>query len=213
MLEGGALAAWLAQRAGKLTASRMADAMDVLKNGKPSMKRTRLMHELLAERMTGDSVRHFVSDAMQWGLDREGEAKTAYEVETGLILTDAGFYDHPRIDLFGATPDALHPSGGLVEIKCPTSQTFVEWRLAGVVPDEHKPQMLAQLSCTGRPWCEFVAFDPRVRDAHYRLFVRRYEPTPEEVAGVEAAAAAFLAEVDAMWEQLTAAGARPQHTA
>lgn len=207
MLEGDDLAAWLSARAGKLTASRMADATDVLKSGKPSARRIKLMHEILAERMTGDSVRHFVSDAMQWGLDREAEAKSAYEAETGVMLAEAGFYDHPRIDLFGATPDALHPDGGLVEIKCPTSQTFVEWRLAGVVPEEHKPQMLAQLACTGRAWCEFVAFDPRVRDPRYRLFVRRFAPTPEEIAAIEAAAEAFLAEVDVMWEQLTAAGA------
>ena len=206
-LEGDELAAWLSARAGKLTASRMPDALDMRKDGKPGAKRIRLMHEILAERTTGDSVRHFVTDAMRWGIEREAEAKAAYEAETGLMLADAGFYDHPRIDLFGATPDALHPHGGLVEVKCPTSQTFVEWRLAGVVPDEHKPQMLAQMACTGRAWCEFVAFDPRVRDPRYRLFVRRYEPTREDVAAIEAAAEAFLAEVEAMWERLTTAGA------
>ena len=206
-LEGDELAAWLSARAGKLTASRMRDVLDVRKDGKPAAGRIRLLHEILAERITGDSVRHFVNDAMQWGLDHEDEAKAAYEAQAGAFIGAAGFYDHPRIDNFGATPDGLLDSGGLVEIKCPTTTTYVQWRIAGVVPDEHKPQMLAQLACTGRKWCEFVAFDPRVRQATHRLFVRRFEPAAAEIAAIEAAAEAFLAEVDAAWEALTTAAA------
>jgi len=207
MREGDALANWLRARSGKLTASRMKDAQDFLKNGQPSAKRSQLMRELLAERLTGDSVRHFVSDAMQWGLEKEAEAKAAYEAETGIIVAEAGFYDHPRIDNLGATPDGLLPDHGLIETKCPTTSTFVEWRMAGVVPDEHKPQMCVQVACTGRPWCDFVAFDPRIKNPAHRLFIRRYEPTAEEIAAVEAAAERFLGELDAMWEAFHAAAA------
>lgn len=208
MREGVELADWLAQRAGKLCASRMRDVLDVRKDGKPAAGRIRLLHEILAERMTGDSVRHFVNDAMQWGLDHEDEAKAAYEAQTGAIIGAAGFFDHPRIDNFGATPDGTLDGGGLIEIKCPTTTTFVQWRMAGVVPEEHKPQMLAQLACTGRRWCEFVAYDPRVRQAEQRLFVRRFTPTADEIAEIEAAAERFLAEVEAMWDTLTAGGAQ-----
>lgn len=177
--------------------------MDFRKDGKPGAARIKLMHEILAERMTGDSVRHFVTDAMQWGMEKEAEARAAYEAAHGVIVGEAGFYDHPRIDLFGATPDGLLDGGGLIEFKCPTSQTFVEWRLAGVVPEQHKPQMLAQMACTGRTWCEFAAYDPRVRDERFRLFVRRYEPKADEIARIEEAAEAFLADVEKMWETLT----------
>lgn len=207
MLEGDALASWLNARAGKLTASRMADAMAFRKDGKPSADRVRLIKEILAERLADCTTRHFVSDAMKWGLEQEDDAKGAYEAETGTMIAECGFVDHPRIDAFGATPDGVLHGGGLIEVKCPTTTTMVDWMLAGVVPDEHKPQMLAQLACTGRQWCEFVAFDPRIRDPRRRLFIRRYEPTPEDIAGIEVVAAAFLAEVDAMWEVLTT-GAR-----
>ncbi len=206
-LEDDALAHWLAERAGKLTASRMADAMAYRKDGKPTSERTKYMQELLAERLTGHSVRHFVTDAMQHGLDCEAEAKAAYEAETGVFVMSAGFFDHPRIDLCGATPDGLLPGGGLIETKCPTTAKFVDWRLAGVVPDEHKPQMILQLACTGRAWCEFVAYDPRLKDPAKRLFVRRFEPTAEEIAKVETAAETFLAELDAMWEAFHQAAA------
>lgn len=203
MLEGDELANWLRARAGKLTASRMRDAMDFLKNGQPSAKRSQLMRELLAERLTGDSVRHFVTDAMQWGLEKEAEAKEAYEAETGILIAEAGFYDHPRIDNLGATPDGLLPGGGLIETKAPTTPVFVEWVMAGVVPEEHKPQMVVQCACTGRAWCDFVAYDPRIRDIRKRLFIRRFEPTAEEVAKVEAAAEQFLSELDAMFDAFT----------
>lgn len=203
MLEGDALAAWLTARAGKLTASRMRDVLAVRKDGKPTEARIKLMQEILAERLTEDSVRHYVTDAMVWGMEKEADAKAAYEEHTGTLIAEAGFYDHPSIDCFGATPDGLLPGGGLIECKCPTSTTYVVWRLAGVIPEDHKPQMLAQLACTGRKWCEFVAFDPRVKNPRHRLFIRRFEPPESEIQRIEEAAAAFLAEVETMWEQLT----------
>lgn len=206
-MQGDELAAWLRARAGKLTASRMADAMSFTAKGAPTEKRSQLMRELLAERLTGDSVRHFVNDAMQWGLDYESDAKAAYEAHTGLLIADAGFYDHPRIDNLGATPDGLVGHDGLIETKCPTTPTFAEWVLAGVVPEKHKPQMIVQLTCTGRAWCDFVAYDPRIRDPRRQLFVRRYEPTAEEIGKVETAAERFLAELDAMFELFTTAAA------
>jgi hypothetical protein len=206
-LEGDQLAYWLAERCGKLTASRMADAMSFRKDGKPTADRTNLIKDLLAERLTEGSVRHFVTDAMKWGLEQEAEAKAAYEAETGTFVMPCGFVDHPRIDMLGATPDGLLPGGGLIETKCPTTAKFVEWCVAGVVPDEHKPQMIVQLACTGRAWCEFVAYDSRIKNPARRLFIRRYEPTAEETAKVEAAAEAFLNELDAAWEAFHQAAA------
>lgn len=202
-MEGDELAAWLSARCGKLTASRMRDAMALTKKGEPSESRSKLMRELLAERITGSSVRHFVTDAMAWGLEKEAEAKAAYEALSGRLVADAGFYDHPRIDNFGATPDGLLGRDALIETKCPTTTTFVEWTLKGEIPDEHKPQMCAQLACTGRTGVVFVAYDPRIKNPSRRLFVREYEPKPEEIQAVEAAAEQFLAELDRMFELFT----------
>jgi len=199
-------AQWLAARSGKLTASRMRDAMATLKDGRPAKARADLMRDLLAERLTGLSVRHFVSDAMQWGLEAEADAKREYEIATGSFIKDCGFFDHPRIDMFGATPDG-YLEDGLIEVKCPTTPTFVEWLRAGIIPPEHTPQMLAQMACTGRRWCEFVAFDPRIQSARLRLFVRRYEPPASEIERIEGIAEAFLAELDQAWELLTTAAA------
>jgi predicted phage-related endonuclease len=196
-------AAWLQSRCGKLTASRMADAMDMLKNGKPSAARTKLAHEILAERMTGDSVPHYVNDFMRWGLEQEPFAKDAYEVATGDLLIPCGFVDHNDIDNFGSTPDALIGSDAVFEAKCPQTVTHIAWMLTGGVPEQHKPQILAQLACTGRSRAVFVSFDPRVRSAAKQLYVVEWTPERAEIERVEDAARAFLAEVSAMWEVLT----------
>jgi hypothetical protein len=151
--------------------------------------------------LTGNIVDKFVNQAMQWGVEKEPEAKKQYELKTGRLIKDVGFVDHPKIEFCGASPDGL-VDDGLIEIKCPTTATYLSWILAGVVPDDHKPQMALQAACTGRPWVDFVAYDPRMPEAQ-RLFVRRYTPTAEEIAEVEAEAVKFLQEVEEMFDQLT----------
>ncbi len=194
---------WFAARRGVLTASKIADALAVLKNGKPSESRKKLMFDLLAERMTGIAVDHYVTPAMQWGIDQQQHAIAAYEAETGELVGPEVFVLHPSIDWFGATPDGLVGHHGLIEVKCPTTPKYLAWIAAGEVPDEHRPQMLAQLACTGRQWVDFVAFDPRV--SKRPLWIKRFEPAREDVERVEEGARAFLAELDAMAEQLESA--------
>lgn len=195
-------AAWHAARSGKLTASRMAAAMSFLKNGKESADRYRLKVELLCERLTGDAFPHVVTQAMRDGIEHEPLAKAAYEAETFNRVVNVGFIDHPTIEFCGASPDGLIRAEGLIEVKCPTTPTHLTWMLAGVVPDQHKPQMLLQLATTRRKWCDFVSFDPRVPEPQ-QLFIRRFTPTLEQIEEVEEAARQFLRELDEMWEQLT----------
>ncbi len=199
-------AAWLSARAGKLTASRMADAMAFLKNGQPAAQRTKLMHELLAERLTGQSVPHMVNEAMEWGLEHEDEAADLFVERTGRDLRLSRLYEHPTIENFAATPDR-EIDDGLLEIKCPTTTTFLRWVIGGDVPDQHKPQMAAQLLCSGKTWCGFLAYDPRIRDESKRLFMRKFEPTPEYMLEVEHAAVTFLDELDTMFDQFVSAAA------
>ena len=195
-------AAWLSQRCGKLTASRMADAMDMTAKGADSAKRKALKVEILAERMTGDTVPHYVNSFMQWGLEQEPHAKAAYELASGQMIVPCGFFDHPQIAEFGATPDGLIPDG-VIEFKCPQTTTHITWMLAGGVPEQHRPQILAQLACTGRTRAVFVSYDPRIRDERKRLFVAEWTPERAEIEAVEQAAIKFLAEVEQMFQMLT----------
>lgn len=193
--------AWLNRRCGRLTGSRMNDALDMLKNGKPSLARIKYMHELLAERLTGNSVPHYVNDFMRWGIEQEPHAKEAFEVETGMLIQPCSFFEHSSIPDFGATPDGLLDSDAVIEFKCPQTTTHIAWKLAGDVPEQHRLQILAQLACSRRSRAVFVSFDPRC-PPRSRLFIKEWVPAVAELEALEDGARKFLDEVDAMWEQL-----------
>ena len=206
MMSPEAKAAWLAERCGCLTASRMKDAMDFRKDGKPGAYRVKLLHELLAERLTGFSVPHVVTEPMEHGLEYEDEAVDKFVELTGRDVRLSRFYRHPGIEYFGATPDR-ELDDGLLEVKCPTTAKYVAWKMAGVVPEEHKPQMLAQLACSGKSWVGFIAYDPRIREERHRLFLAKFVPEPEQIAAIEDAARTFLSELDAMFDAFTQSAA------
>lgn len=191
---------WFAQRVGKLTASRMADVLATTKSG-PSASRKNYLAQLVAERMTGQPAESFSNAAMTWGTEHEPLARAEYEILTDYSVEQVSFVDHPDIEWCGASPDGLVLDGGLVEIKCPNTATHIEYLLAGKPPVKYQPQMLLQLACTGREWCDFVSYDPRMPEEH-RLFVARFKPKRDEILAVEQAAIEFLAEVEQTIQKL-----------
>jgi putative phage-type endonuclease len=148
--------------------------------------------QLVAERLTGEKQESFTNAAMQWGTETEPLARVAYQAEHDWV-EEVGFIKHPTIEWFGASPDGF-TGDGLIEIKCPNTTTHLDWRLDGVVPKRHQPQMLAQLACTGRKWVDFVSFDPRLPEK-LQLFVVRFEPDQKEIDALETKVKAFLVDV------------------
>lgn len=185
---------WFAARVGKLTASRMADAMAKIKTGYGA-SRANLMAEIVVERLTGQKVEGFTNAAMQHGIDTEPHARAAYEFHSDNAVELTGFVDHPRIAMFGASPDGLIGSAGLLEIKCPGSAAHIDVLLRGVIPGKYQIQMATQLACTGREWCDFVSFDPRLPE-EMRLFVQRFYRDANQIAEIEHEAAIFLREIE-----------------
>lgn len=186
---------WLAMRVGIVTGSRVADVMAKLsRKNAEAASRQAYKAELVCEMLTGLSAEHYVSPAMQWGIDTEIFARNAYEVEVG-SFEQVGFALHPKIKRFGASPDGLVGSDGLVEFKCPTTGTHIDYIVRGEVPAEYQWQMLAEMACAERQWCDFVSFDPRL-PKKFQLFVRRFERDNVRIAQMEEEVTKFLAEVD-----------------
>lgn len=186
---------WHALRLGKVTASRIADVMATLKTGKPAAGRINYQAELVAERLTGARGAAFSNAAMQWGTETEPQARVAYEFMTDSTVREVGFVDHPTIPMAGASPDGLVGEDGLVEIKCPNTATHIETLLGGAIPDKYIKQMQFQMACTGRAWCDFVSFDPRL-PAEMQLFVKRVPRDDAGISEIEASVSAFLREVE-----------------
>lgn len=195
---------WHQARLGKLTASRIADATAKTKTGWGA-SRANLMAELVVERLTGQPAERFVNGAMQHGIDTEPEARAAYEFELGVTVTEVGFLDHPSIDMAGASPDGLVSDEGLVEIKCPQSAQHIETLLTKSVPDKYIKQMQWQMACTGRKWCDFVTYDPKMPQ-ELQLWVFRVMRSDKIIEELEKEARAFLAQLDEQVAALRALG-------
>ncbi len=198
--------AWNRARLGKLTASRLADALATTKSGWGA-SRANLMADLIAERLTGEPAERFVNAAMQWGTDTEALACDAYAFHTDADLVESEFVDHPSISMSGASPDRLVGADGLLEVKCPLTATHLETLLGRSVPARYLTQIGWQLACTDRAWCDFVSFDPRLPE-NMRLFVRRVRREDLKIPDLEREARVFLNELDAKLAALTAACAR-----
>lgn len=186
--------AWKAQRLGKVTASRVADIAAKTKTGY-STSRANYAAQLVCERLTGTAAENYTNAAMAWGTEKEPEARAAYEFMRNVDVVAAGFVDHPKIPMTGASPDGYVGEDGLIEIKCPISATHIETLLTGKVPDKYVVQMFWQMLCTDRQWCDYVSFDPRL-PAHLQLFVKRVHRDEKRMGELEREVETFLAEVD-----------------
>jgi putative phage-type endonuclease len=192
---------WIEARLGHATGSRASDMLA----GKDTQARKGYITQLVTERLTGMSQDFYTNADMQRGIEVEPVARAAYQASNELV-DEVGFIKHPTILWFGASPDGLVGSDGLVEIKCPRSTTHLDYIQAKKPPQKYIPQMLAQLSCTGRKWVDFVSFDNRFPE-HLQLFVVRFEPSAEELEKFESKVKEFLNEVNNLMEQLC-----PSHT-
>lgn len=193
-------AGWLADRAGHLTASCFADIMAKTKSGYAA-SRGNLLARLVAERMTGVPETSFTSTAMQWGTEQEPIARAEYEMLSDDLVQETGFVKHPSIEWSGASPDGMIGSDGLIEIKCPNTQTHIDYILTRTVPKKYLLQMQWQMECTERAWCDFCSFDPRMPKSHAMFVIRVHR---DEVLLVEMrqAATAFLEEVESTIHKL-----------
>jgi putative phage-type endonuclease len=192
--------AWFAARLGKVTASRVADVIAKTKTGY-STSRDNYMAQLVCERLTGQKGESFSNAAMQWGTDTEPKAREAYMAVKFEIVTEVGFVNHQIIEDAGASPDGFVGDLGLIEIKCPNTATHIDTLLSQTVPSKYNTQMQWQMVCTGRHWCDFVSFDPRL-PAELQLFIKRVEYDPVFGAMLEKEVIGFLKELNNKIEQL-----------
>lgn len=191
---------WFRERAGKVTASRVSDVIAKTKSGY-SASRANYRAQLVAERLSGIAQEGFSNAAMQWGTDTEPQARDVYAFATGLDVVEVGFIRHPAIEMAGASPDGLVCVDGLLEIKCPNTATHLETLLSREIPAKYVPQMAWQMACTGRAWCDFVSFDPRL-PAKHQIFIQRYHRDEKYIKELEADVSSFLEEVESIINQL-----------
>lgn len=190
---------WRAARAGKLTASRFADAIaftggepgDLYKSGpkkgqpKPRVQthaRAKYMREIVFERLACAASHEVGGRATQWGTDVESFAREAAELETGHIIAPGQFVTHPRYDFIGASPDGLIGDDGGYESKCPMDEAVHINTLLEGMPNDHIDQVQGGMLVTGRKWWLFISYDPRVPEP-FRLFTQVIKRDDDYISG------------------------------
>jgi len=191
---------WFDARLGKATASRFKDVMATLKNGNPAQAQQDYLTELVVERLTQQPVQKFATAAMNWGTEQEAAARLAYERHADIEVQETGFVAHDTL-MAGCSPDGLVYWDGLIEIKCPfNTGVHIETLLNGM-PEHHTAQVQGQMWITGRDWCDFVSYDPRM-PVELQLHVQRIERDEAFIADLERRVTSFLQEVGKQVEAL-----------
>ena len=155
---------WLDMRLGRFTASSVKNLLmkPTTKGYQDEIKRVAF------EKLTGMQAETFSNEWMERGHALEDEARNTYQVETFTVVDDGGFFTFG--DTMGASPDGLIDDQGLVEIKCPKYTTIIDYLMKEEVPNIYYPQIQMQLLCSGRKWCDFVAYHPGLK-----LMIKRVE--------------------------------------
>ena len=186
---------WFAARRGIITASRMSDVMAFSESGfiksgpnkgkakdvRPLKARTDYAKELAAERITGTTRASVRARALEWGREREPEARALYEAVLGVLVEECGFITHKRYPYIGASPDFLVLREGGGEIKCPESIDVHMSTIIDGLPTEHIEQIQGGLFVTGRQWWDFVSYHPDFPEP-LRLYIQRVTRDDEYIS-------------------------------
>lgn len=195
---------WHAIRAGKVTASRVADILRKVKSGGASAMRQRYLGELVSERLTGKPyLDAYKSADMARGNEMEDEARQVYALAQGEPVERIAFVDHPSIPWAGCSPDTLVGAAGLAEHKCPATHTHIATLRGAPVDADYLTQIQWQLACTGRQWCDYVSYDSRL-PAAMQMSIVRINRDPVRIVELETAVKTFLIDVDTTLADLKA---------
>ncbi|WP_334473623.1 YqaJ viral recombinase family protein [Arsenophonus sp. PmNCSU2021_1] len=146
---------WNELRTGKVTASQfgcfMANAGRAF--GEPA-KRYAL--QIALEIIKGNkSEFSFTNAHMQRGHEQEPMARTLYEIERSVDVTNGGFFD---LGDYGDSPDGIVGSDGVIEIKSVTAAVHFETLKRRTFDPAYKWQLIGHLDCTARDWVDFVSY-------------------------------------------------------
>ena len=196
---------WHVARLGKVTGSNF---HKVMTGGKTAET---YKHELVCQRLTKLRPPDIKAAAIDWGHDKEPEARLAYslkmlserdDVDLSIVEED-GFVLSTAHDGIGCSVDGLVGSDGLIEIKCPfTSKNHYRTLVSKAVPREYKWQVYGNMWVTEREWCDFISFDPRF-PPHLQCSVVRVDRDDEIMGDMAKKLIDFATDVETLVDDLT----------
>jgi putative phage-type endonuclease len=177
-------AEWFEMRKGRITSSEIYKIM-----GKGDLSETAKTYllEKVCE-LYGGVTEPATGAALTWGTELESVAIEHYEKLTNVKVEKASFI--PVGEYYGGSPDGLLLPEGIIEVKCPfkSANHFKHGMIS--TPEKFKKiapnyyyQCISNMICANAKWCDFISYDPRVKE-DYRMFIFRLELTEEEKVAV-----------------------------
>lgn len=160
---------WLDIRKGKITGTGLKNVM--AKESTRAYKK--YIYTLLSEEFSQNNE-NISSFAMKRGSDLEKFAVDEYQKKTENNVDEIGFCISDEFDYLGLSPDGFIGKNGAIEIKCPNSETHLEYIIGEKIPSDYKWQVVNYfLVNTNLEWLDFVSYDPRFFREDLRLFIFR----------------------------------------
>lgn len=169
----------------------------ILAKGQGKTRKAYMM-KLLAEIETGIPQESYQNSSMERGVETEAQAREYYKGYKKVEVEQVGFIKRNGL---GCSPDGLIGDDGLLEIKCPDSSTHLEYVLADKMVSVYIPQVQGQLLVTGREWCDFVSFDPRVQKRPFWCI--RVERDNKKLKEIKDACSDFIKELNELIEKIS----------
>ena len=191
---------WHLDRLGKVTGSMVSNVLSKGRGSAPSKMAETYMFELIAATLTGEPKPFFENDAMRWGTETEPQARAMYELNNDVEVREIAYFKEGE-HLLGS-PDGLVGEEGLLEIKCPNTTTQLKRAINDDYSKDYNAQIQFLLWISGRQWCDFVSFDPRL-DCNAGYLQQRVERDEEFIKDMQTKVYAFIETMEATIETLT----------
>lgn len=172
---------WLEARRGVITASRFGASKDIKKNGEPGSEFLGYAYDIARERCGGLAPSKFQSAAMRTGTEEEPKARSAYEAETGNIVTEAGFITTDD-RAFGVSVDGLVDDEGAIEIKTMVSSQTLFTAYVRNDFSAYLDQCYGAMWLLGLKWVDLVLWAP---DLPCQIKIHRINRDEEKISELE----------------------------
>lgn len=154
---------WYKARSGKFTASMFGN----LFSKKDSVGYRDAINNVVHQIITGEIEPSYSNADMERGHEWEDTARQIYELTTFRELKAGGFWEYNKY--VGASPDRLVDDDGILEIKTHKASIMIDVIINKKSPLFNPYQIQGQLLCTGRKWCDFIAFNPNYKPLIIRV--------------------------------------------
>jgi hypothetical protein len=181
---------WHASRAGCITASMFETARAKLKTGankgQPTAAALDYAFKLAVERISGEPLdQGFETWSMRRGHELEPDARMEHEMQTGLIVQEAGFVTTDD-GAFGCSADGLVGEDGGAEYKCFVAPE----KLRSFHIDNDASDVFDQVQgcmwVTGRKWWHIGLYCPALKAAGKQLWWREFKRDDTYIEAMEA---------------------------